>query len=147
MKVFSDLRLDHIMTDSIISINSKTILTEVASLFEKHPFHHLPVLDERGVCIGVVSKSDLYQLQSSYTRLGLSNFKNKNQKFFSSLIAEDVMSRRIISLYDKQDIRDAINVFIEHDIRAIIINNSEGKCVGIVSYLDILKNIEIKSYA
>ncbi len=87
------------MTRDVVSVQPKTIMTEVAKIFGNHPFHHLPVVDE-GVPVGVISRHDYYKLLDSRTLMKLEHYDERNKRWLGSILAEDVMVRNPICLHD-----------------------------------------------
>jgi acetoin utilization protein AcuB len=51
-----------VMTASPITIKENAPITEAARLMRTHKFHSLPVVDERGDLIGIITDSDLFRL-------------------------------------------------------------------------------------
>lgn len=139
------VKIDDLMTSNLITIHPKMIMTEISEIFEKNSFHHIPVVDAENRCLGVISKSDYFQLQDVFTRLNTERSKQNNRMLFRSLIASEVMSKELISLPIKSDIYKAIDIFLKNKVHSIVITKDE-ECVGIITPYDILKFLkEIKN--
>lgn len=139
------VKIDDLMTSNFVSAHPKMIMTEISEIFEKNSFHHLPVIDEENKCIGVISKSDYYQLQDVFTRLNTERSQEKNRMMFRSLIASEVMSKELVSLPIRASVYEAIDIFLKNKIHSIVITKEE-KCVGIMTPYDILEFLnEIKN--
>lgn len=137
-------KIDDLMSSNPITVKRDTIMTEIKELFDNNSFHHIPVVEETGKCIGIISKSDYHQLQDVFTRLNLERSKKNNERYFKSLIASEVMSEEVVSLPITGDIYKAIDIFLDNKIHSIIITKDE-KCVGIITPYDILEFLnEIK---
>ena len=144
MKNLNEIKLKDLMTKNIVTSFPKMIMTEVVEIFETNSFHHIPVIDH-GVCVGVISKSDYYQLQDKFTKINKRVADISNRRLFESLIALEVMSIDIQSL-DENDFADkALDIFLENRVHSIIINKGE-ECVGILTPFDILKYLNQNSY-
>lgn len=138
------VKIDDIMTSNIVSVHPNMIMTEISEIFEQNTFHHLPVIDREGCCIGIISKSDYYQLQDVFTRMGTARSEQNNRMLFRSLIASEVMNKDLVSLPIKADVYEAIDIFLQNKIHSIVITKDE-KCVGIITPYDILEFLnEIK---
>jgi len=115
-------------------------MTEVCDLFEKSTFHHIPVVNDDQVCVGIISKSDYYQIQDQMTKMNREKAKASNQMLWRSLIAEDIMSAPIVSLDADDSVVKAKAIFLENKIHSIVITEN-GKCKGILTTFDIIKNL------
>jgi CBS domain-containing protein len=49
-----------IMSGPIITGRAEWTLKECSQLMEKHKFHHLPIADEHGTLIGIISSTDIF---------------------------------------------------------------------------------------
>ncbi|MFN3490866.1 MAG: cyclic nucleotide-binding/CBS domain-containing protein [Anaerolineales bacterium] len=49
-----------IMSGSIITGRADWTLMECSQLMQKHKFHHLPIADENGTLIGMISATDIF---------------------------------------------------------------------------------------
>lgn len=140
-----DTKLGQIMTSNMVCSFPDMIMTEVSQIFDQHDFHHLPVIDKDGKCVGVISKSDYYQLQDQFTRSNKRSAEINNKLLFRSLLASEVMSKEPKSLRVDDTIGSAIEIFLENRVHSIVIED-EDKCKGIVTPYDILKLINQEAY-
>jgi CBS domain-containing protein len=49
-----------IMSGPLITGNADWTLMECSQLMEKHKFHHLPIADENGTLVGLISATDIF---------------------------------------------------------------------------------------
>jgi len=47
------------MTESIVTVRPDTPLETVIATMEKHQIRRVPIVDERGSCIGIISQADI----------------------------------------------------------------------------------------
>jgi len=134
------------MTPNVMTVSPSTLLTEVAKIFEENNFHHLPVIGENQVPLGIISRHDYHQFQHHFTRHGLEVAEAKNQRLFESLTAEEAMTANPVTLDVEQPIYEVVNIFLANLIHSIIVTEA-GLCVGIVTPHDILKEIKKLSVA
>ena len=59
-------RIADIMTTEVISIQPRDTMDKVDQIFETHSIHHIPVV-ESGRVVGMISKSDYYQILHGFT--------------------------------------------------------------------------------
>lgn len=146
MNIESKTRISDIMTTHLVSSYPDMIMTEVSKLLDANSFHHLPVIDENDHCVGVISKSDYYQLQDSFTKMNHKQATKNNAMFFRSLLASEVMTPNPESLLQTASMNDAIKIFLNNRVHSIVVTDQDNKCVGIVTPFDILKSIYNRNY-
>ena len=56
--VYEMFSIEQVMTKKVVSINSDTTIKEAGSLFLKHDFHALPVVDDDHL-VGIVTTTDI----------------------------------------------------------------------------------------
>ena len=140
MDIILNKALKNVMSQDVTSVNPLCIGSEIAEIFETNNFHHLPVLDENGVPVGIISASDYHQLQHHFTRLGISKSRKENEKIFRSVLAKEIMTENPFCLDENESISTAVDVFSQNKIHAIIVIRND-KLAGIITPLDILKSI------
>lgn len=145
MENIRNTKLGTIMTRNLICSYPDMFMTEVSRIFEENEFHHLPVIDKE-VCVGVISKSDYFQLQDQFTKSKHKSAEKNNRLFFRSLLAAEVMTADPESLQVSDTIGAAMEIFLQNRVHSIIIKDDD-KCVGIVTPFDILKCVNNEVYA
>jgi len=130
----------NIMSSDLITSHPNMLMTEVSELFEKHLFHHLPVLNEEGLCVGIISRSDYYQTQDKFTRIKGSHYQEANEKFMKSLLASEIMTPKPHTIVQDALVREAVNVFLENRVHSLVVTENE-KCVGILTPHDVLSHL------
>ena len=56
----AETKIREIMSGPIITGNPEWTLKECSQLMQEHKFHHLPVADEHGTLIGMISATDIF---------------------------------------------------------------------------------------
>ncbi len=59
------LKVRDIMTTEVVSVKKETTIRELAEIFTKHRVGSVPVVDESGNLIGIVTESDLIEQDKS----------------------------------------------------------------------------------
>ncbi len=130
--------ISNLMTKNPIVVKPNTILTEVDEIFVNNTFHHLPVVNDEGKCVGVISRTDYHQLQCHYTKLGTSNFERSNKRFFASLIAKEIMSENPVTVESKAELNEVLDLILENEYHSVIVQDNDV-CVGIITSHDLLQ--------
>jgi CBS domain-containing protein len=132
------------MTQAVRFVYPDTLMSEVADIFESTDFHHIPVLDEEGSILGIISEVDYRQLQDHFTRLRFKDFKERNEKFLNTLTAEEVMTKNPSCIHHESSISTVIQVFKENLFHALPVIRG-GQCIGIITTHDILQFVSTPS--
>ena len=141
MITYLNKNIEDLMTKEVISVTPNTNMIDVAKVFKSNNFHHIPVIEENGKCIGLISKMDYYQLQDSFTRLNESKSEWKNTRFLSTLLAEEIMSKDPISIDRKENISTLIPIFLANTAHSVIVKDDNQYC-GIITPFDLLKYMQ-----
>lgn len=121
-----------IMTRKLITLNPEDTLETVREIFSSHRIHHLPVVTEDGIILGLVTTYDLF-------KLGMS------KESYDSLLVTDIMTKKLATLEPSAKVGTACEVFLENLFHALPIVD-KGKLVGIVTTFDVLKYTHTKEY-
>ncbi len=137
---YLNIEAKRLMSDSLISVIPDTIVTEVDEIFKSNSFHHIPVINEDKVCVGIISKMDYCQLQHHFTRIDGERDK-ENNRFFASLLASDIMTPNPVTVTDDILLSDLIKIFKNQNIRSVIVTR-KNECVGIITPMDLIAYLE-----
>ncbi len=127
-----------IMTTRVVSVEMDDRLDVVKKIFDTLKFHHLLVIDDRGILKGVVSDRDLLKALSPY--IGSVAEQARDAATLNRRVHQ-IMSRNLITLRPRATIPQAVKVFLEHRISCIPIVDEASKPVGILSWRDVLKTL------
>ena len=127
-----------IMTRELTYVKAHTSVEEISRLFNSKKFHHLPVVDNDGAAIGMISEGDYFKLMDSMSIFETTSSSIENQKMFRSLIAEEIMVPKPYCIHESASIESALQVFTENHFRALPVV-AEGRIVGILTPVDIMR--------
>ena len=125
------------MTKEIISVHPDDTMEAVQEIFDKHTFHHVPVVKD-GKVVGIISRSDYDKLCHSFTLFNSNSSRRYNDALMKSLLVVEVMSTQLATLREEDTVLTAAAFFRENLFHAIPIINSERELVGIVTTYDLL---------
>lgn len=132
--------IKEIMTKDPVTFHPNTVMTDIVDTIENSDFHHFPVINEDGGCEGVLSKSDYLHIQDEFTKLGHRTAEINNKMMMRSLLVSEVMTSPAVSVEVTDSIDTIIKLFLKNKYRSVVITD-DGKCVGIVTPIDILETI------
>lgn len=142
------------MTKEVYCVNLSTTLEEIAQLVISKRISGLPILDNNGKLVGVISKTDLLthglekELQSLLSEpdhqdeaMELFDFDNLLGAEPSKVTVEQVMKTNVITASKNTSINEIVKLMLKHKIHRIIIVEND-KVIGIVTPMDVLKMID-----
>ncbi|MBQ0795931.1 CBS domain-containing protein [Zhongshania sp.] len=132
------MKIKDIMIKKVVTVELDDSLRVVKELFEKTNFHHLAVVHD-GKLYGIISDRDL--LKSISPNIGTMAATSKDMATLNKKVHQ-VMTRQPITSDEESSVRDAIHIFNTNKISCIPIVGDSGYLVGMVSWRDILRNIE-----
>lgn len=133
----TSLPLVNIMTVQLHTVSDQDCADQLGPIFSKHKIHHVPVTDEEGRLIGIISQTDFERISYGASLFRNPNADTYNQALLRSLRVADLMTKDVKVLRPTDTVTQAYQLLKENTFRAIPIVE-KGKLVGIVSALDLL---------
>ncbi len=124
------------MTPEPLTINQEISLTEAYDILSEHHFRHLPVVDDSGKLLGMVTDRDLRSACPSSILTGEERQKIVDQ--VSGTPVSAIMSRAFVSLQVTSTLDDALLRFTSRSIGALPVVDSRERVVGIFSLNDMM---------
>jgi len=113
-----------IMTDRVVVAGPETTIDEIVSLLLDHQVSGLPVVDDDGLLLGVITEIDIISLVY--------------ESYDNTTIVSDYMTRDVLTLDAEASLDDVASIFCKKTIRRIPIVR-EGRLIGIVSRRDLIR--------
>ena len=130
--------LSSVMTRNVIAISPKEAMSRVQEIFEAKLIHHIPVVDEKKQVVGIISLNDYHKILHGLTLFRAQQSKTYNTAILSSLLVEDVMTKKVAKLSTTDTVETAAGFFKENLFHALPIVDKNDKLVGIVTTYDLL---------
>ncbi|GAB4259763.1 MAG: CBS and ACT domain-containing protein [Deferrisomatales bacterium] len=125
----------HLMTPNPVGISPEQSVADAAALMTERGIRHLPVVDENGVLVGLVTRSSLAQalpgLGTGLTRFEYS-YLTANTKIREVMIAQPVLGEEDMAA------EEAARIMNEHRISSLLVLR-DGRPVGIITDTDIFE--------
>ncbi len=149
--------IKEIMSKNVISVKADTKVGEISQLLTKHGIHGVPVVDNNGLILGIITESDFFikdipnlYLPSYIDFLMNVKFahkiKSKEKNNINKLLdakAEDIMTKDCILISAGDPIEDLINIFRSKHLSTIPVVDNNRKVIGIVTLADIIKLVKL----
>jgi acetoin utilization protein AcuB len=123
------------MSRDPVTISPGTPMTEALRIMRHKQVRRLPVLDDQGQIIGIVSEKDLlYAAPSPATSLSIYELHYQ----LSHLAVTELMTKEVISVSSDALLEVAARLMADHKIGGLPVVD-DGKLVGIITQSDIFK--------
>jgi CBS-domain-containing membrane protein len=109
-------------------------LLEAVGIMVDHGVRHVPVTDDGGRVVGIISDSDVRTAIGDPVEALQREWEELEELKVSSVMTTDVVTVR-----EDVGLLDAARAFIDHRIGAIPVLDGAERIVGIVSYVDVLR--------
>ncbi len=116
------------MTRNIISVPTNATVKDVAELMRENNIGSVVVL-ENGKVVGIVTERDIVVRY-------VAEFPGRTPDTVS---VEEIMTRDPVAVKENTGLMEAARKMVEKGIRRLIVTNSKGEVVGIISARDIIK--------
>jgi acetoin utilization protein AcuB len=123
------------MSSKPVTITADVAITEALRVMRDSQVRRLPVLDENGELVGIVSEKDLlYASPSPATSLSIYEM----HYLLARLRVAELMTRDLITVTPDTPLEEAARIMADHKIGGLPVVQ-EGKLVGIITETDIFK--------
>ncbi len=107
------------MTPNPVVVTPETTVSEALRILEDKHLRHLPVLDDQGTLVGIVSEKDLLRASAQ-------------------LPVQEMMTTDVITVTEYTPLEQAARVMSDHRISSLPVLRS-GRLVGIITETDLFK--------
>jgi len=144
-----------IMTKDVKTVKRETTIRELANKFETLHFGSLPVVDDAGNLVGIVSSSDLIEqgrnlhiptvisLFDWVIPLGGERSLERDLQKITAQTVGEVCSTEVVTISPDDPVSTAADKMSTHKLHALPVVEG-GKLVGIVARIDIIRNLIAK---
>lgn len=129
------MRISQYMTSKVTTAGPDDGLRTTFFKMRSSRIRHLPVVNEKGAVVGMISDRDLRRPDWVDEAPDVSHMYNLDD----SMRVGDVMTERVTVVHTYDSIHKAIQLFLEHRFGALPVLNKDEHLVGILSALDLLK--------
>lgn len=131
-----------IMTSDVITVTADTSLKEAARKMLQAGVSGLPVVEDGGTIIGIVTEADFVEAEAARSwgrqRRRLLGAVVGNHHPVQAQLVSEVMTKRPIVIDQDSDVTEAARKMAEHGVKRLPVVTPDGQVVGIVSRSDIL---------
>ena len=119
-----------LMTPNLITIAVTASLAEAVGILDSNKITGLPVLDDSGALIGVLSQTDLVRARA-------------NQELVSNwlgLPVGQIMTKPVLTISSAASLEEAAKVMEQHRVHRLVVTGAAAKPIGIISASDLVRS-------
>jgi CBS-domain-containing membrane protein len=118
-----DLEVADLMSTAVISVRASEPVSEAHAEMQVGVVRHLPVIDDRGRLVGILSDRDV--LRSTTAR------RPQN--------VADIMTRDVVTVRPEEAAHRAASAMLDHKISSLLVVDDTETLVGVVTMTDYLE--------
>lgn len=124
------------MTTDLKTAGPDDATTVLDEIFRQNRFHHVPIINEEKMVIGIISKSDFLYLLRGYTVHETDRFRESAK--LRGFKVKEIMVGEVVTVQEDEPIRKVVALLAENRFRALPVVNKKSELVGIVTTHDII---------
>lgn len=128
------MRIADLMHSDVQTLSGDDTLDQVIQALAEMHIGGMPVLDGHGRMVGIVSRSDVLELEAETVD------RDERDRIFERTVARDIMTARPLTLAPDADIREAAQQMLYAGVHRIFVEAGD-KLVGVLSQSDIVEAV------
>ena len=146
------MKAKDIMNTNVITVNEDATIEEVARTLVDNNISGVPVVDDKGNVVGIVTEGDLLRKKANpripgfigvlggiiYYR-GVEEYQEDFKKI-AALKAKEIMSEDLVFVTEDTELEEVASLLLKHNIKRLPVLK-DNKLVGIISRADIIKTL------
>lgn len=124
------MNAEDVMSANPACCGTDTPLTDVARTMVENDFGLMPVIDEAGRPVGVITDRDI-----AYRAVA-------HRHDTRALVAADCMTTPVVAVARDETVDECCELLEANQIRRVLVIDDDGSCCGIVALADIARNLE-----
>jgi len=133
----SNVQVRDLMTRSVRTLGRNDKLSTADSLMQSERIRHLPVLDEAGRLVGIVSQRDLF-FSALVQALGYGS--TTHDRMLNRILVKEVMIENVVTTTPETLVTDAARIMVDRKIGCLPVIEDE-QLIGILSESDIVSAV------
>ncbi len=141
-----------IMTKNVTTARATTTIEELARILMEHKISGVPVVDDAGDLIGIVTENDLInqnrrlhiptvmRLFDAFIMLESPGRIEKEIKKMTAITVNDIYTKEVITVAEDTPVRDIATIMSEKKVHLIPVVEGK-KILGIIGKIDLIKGI------
>jgi CBS domain-containing protein len=148
------MQVREIMTRDVATVRTDTPVTDVARMFREKAISGMPVVDDVGLVVGIITEVDLIARHArphfptyiafldSIIYLESTRRYRESMRRILATTAGELMTTPVRTVSPEMDVQDLAAFMVEHRVNPVPVVDELRQLVGIVSHTDLLHMIE-----
>lgn len=128
MKTLAAYRVKDLMTPNVLTLKPGEDLGLADTILALAKVRHLPVVDEKGALLGLLTQRDL-----------LLAFADRGERASRTIAARDVMTTKVKTVLASTPLQKALHTLVAEKIGCVVVVDAKKKVVGILTEHDGVK--------
>jgi predicted transcriptional regulator len=138
------IKVGEVMASRLVTVSSHSNMGEAADLLCEKRISGVPVVDDRGTCVGILSASDFVHSKAEEAEAGHDYESALSRPHFSfddssgHDLVRHHMTPRVKTVNIDCSVLDAARCLCDNHIHRLLVVNKENQPVGILTTLDLI---------
>lgn len=138
-------RVASVMTRDVVTVTEEAPFVDIVRMMARYKVSALPVLDAAGLVVGIVSEADLLRKEEyqEEEQEGQHWFEGRRHRAArakaAGRTAAELMTAPVVTIDPEATVPLAAKLLARHGIKRLPVVDEQGKLVGIVSRVDLLR--------
>ena len=143
----ADRAISEVMTRPVTTVRPETSARRVVELLLGKLFKAVPVVDDAGRVVGIITDHDLLGKAGMPTRLAIVERLNRDdlREFLAQVSSEEtaatIMTAPVFTARDDESLGYVTQRLVARDLKRMPVVDSDGKLVGMISRVDVLHTV------
>jgi len=142
--------VSQIMSRPVRTVHPQTPLTDAAHLMVSEKISGLPVVDDDGRLVGIITEADFLRALGVPSHQPHHNLWQTLESLFSHLShhgeleapddsVKEHMIRNVVCVHPDQDLHDVIEVMKRHSVKRVVVCDNDRRALGMVTRSDLVR--------
>lgn len=123
------------MSKNIVTVSKDLKINQVLDIFESNDFHRLPVVDEKGFLIGLITEDTIQShTPSKATSLSI----HELNYLLSKTTVESIMIKKVVTIKPNCLLEQAAELMMHKDVSCLPVVSDDNRLLGIITQKDVL---------
>ncbi len=134
------MQVRELMTEDPVTVAAGARVVDAIVLLFTRGFRHLPVVDDDGKLVGMITDRDLRQFSHHMQN---TDDRADSVKMITQPVG-DLVHREAIVTQDDADVRDAVRSIVNEKVSGLpVVKADSGELVGILTSQDVMRHIVV----
>ncbi len=136
------MKVIDLMTSDVVTVRPSTPLKEAARLMVRSRISGLPVIDEQGVLVGIITEGDFLHREVERERPRrhglLDALLGGAHSLAEAELVEEAMTTSLVTIGPEATLADAARVMAGREVKRLPVVEDDGRVIGVISRADIV---------